>query len=133
MSDYAAGINEGWDKGIDSKARSVTDSPTKYFENVASDAAVTVNPLHVTPKTTNTSAKQPLTFETVAADILRTQGVDMAYKLFGLNLPGGGVDPERMFSGILLGRLSSNSGAGTDHLHAVVHGLFECLYAASVF
>ena len=97
------------------------DSPTKCFEDVAGDVAVTVNPLvRATPKTTYTSSKQPLTFATVTADILRTQGVSMAYKLFGLNPPGGGVDPTSMFSGMLLGRLSSNSGAGTDHLHGLL-------------
>ena len=66
------------------------------------------------------STKQPLTFATAAADILRTQGVTMAYRMFGLNPPGGDLDPTSMFSGMLLARMSSNGGACTDHLHGLL-------------
>ena len=63
--------------------------------------------------------KQVSTFANAAADILRTQGVAMAYQMFGLQPPGDGLDPSSMFSGMLLGRMSTANGA-TDHFHGLV-------------
>ena len=44
----------------------------------------------------------------------------MAYQLFGLKPPGEGLDPSSMFSGMLLGRMSTANGADTDHFRGLL-------------
>ena len=123
LSDYAASLSKEWGPRSSPKSPPIANaSPTRLncgasaessFSSISFGSAYSASSMLSPPQ------KQVSTFANAAADILHTQGVAMAYQMFGLQPPGDGLDPSSMFSGMLLGRMSTANGA-TDHFHGLL-------------